>query len=268
MSNIKNEIKNYWNRRPCNINHSDKSQDNKEYFDEVEKRRYFVEDHIPDFAKFENYAGRKVLEIGCGIGTDSKKFAENKADLTCVDMSQNSIEIAKKRIGLYNLSAKFYVGDSEQLSSFLPEQKFDLIYSFGVIHHTPHPEKVLEECKKYMHENTEIKIMVYNKYSWKNLCFFIKNGYKFGFCFHKTSKYFAEAQLNCPMVFYYTKKNVEILFKDFHIKSIEKKFIFPYSVKDYINKKYNKIWIWKLLDQKRLEWLIGQHWLITAKLKK
>ena len=68
------EVRDFWNRRPCNIRHSPKPVGTKEYFDEVEARKYFVEPHIPEFAQFQRWRGKKVLEIGCGIGTDSINF--------------------------------------------------------------------------------------------------------------------------------------------------------------------------------------------------
>ncbi len=68
-------VREYWDRRPCNIRHSNKKKNTKEYFDEVEKKKYYVEPHIPKFTEFNKYKGKKVLEIGCGIGTDSINFA-------------------------------------------------------------------------------------------------------------------------------------------------------------------------------------------------
>ena len=72
-------VRNYWDRRPCNIRHSPKRVGTREYFDEVETRKYFVEPHIPRFAQFERWRGKKVLEIGCGIGTDTTNFARHGA---------------------------------------------------------------------------------------------------------------------------------------------------------------------------------------------
>ena len=87
---IKNKIKNYWNNRPCNIKHSSKKFLSKEYFDEIEHKKYFVEPHIPSFADFKKWNGKKVLEIGCGIGTDSINFVRNGAILTIVEFSEKS----------------------------------------------------------------------------------------------------------------------------------------------------------------------------------
>ena len=69
------DVRRYWDARPCNIRHSPKPVGSKEYFDEVEARKYFVEPHIPGFAEFERWRGKRVLEVGCGIGTDSINFA-------------------------------------------------------------------------------------------------------------------------------------------------------------------------------------------------
>jgi SAM-dependent methyltransferase len=90
-------VKKYWNDRPCNIRHSDKEIGTREYFDDVEKRRYLVEPHILEFADFPSWKDKNVLEIGCGIGTDSISFLKKGARLTCVDLSEESIKLSKKR---------------------------------------------------------------------------------------------------------------------------------------------------------------------------
>ena len=156
-------VREFWDRRPCNIRHSPKPIGTREYFDEVERRKYFVEPHIPGFAQFERWKGKKVLEIGCGIGTDAVNFARAGADYTGVELSPKSLELTMKRFEVYGLKGRFYLGNAEELSKFVPVEPYDLIYSFGVIHHTPHPEKVFEEIKKYCKPDTEIRVMLYSK---------------------------------------------------------------------------------------------------------
>src|SRR6267143_4247758 len=143
-------VQTYWNARPCNLRHSTKPIGTAEYFNEVEWRKYLVEPHIPRFAEFERWRGKKVLEIGCGIGTDTINFARHGAYVTAVDLSDKSLEVARRRASVYELldRIKFYQGNSEELSRFLPVERYDLVYSFGVIHHTPHPGAVLDELRK------------------------------------------------------------------------------------------------------------------------
>src|SRR5262245_16289190 len=142
MENTIEAVRDYWNRRPCNIRHSLKPVGSREYFDEVEARKYLVEPHIPGFAQFERWKGRKVLEVGCGIGTDSINFARAGANLSVIDVSEKSLAVCRERFDVYGLQANFYHGNAEHLSELVPVQPYDLIYSFGVIHHTPHPENV------------------------------------------------------------------------------------------------------------------------------
>src|SRR5205823_12324829 len=133
-ASVIDQVREYWNRRPCNIRHSNKPVGTREYFDEVEARKYFVEPHIPGFAQFDRWKGKKVLEIGSGIGTDAINFARAGADYTGVELSSESMELTKQRFEVYGLPGKFFVGNTEEMSSFVtPVEKQDMVYSFGVI---------------------------------------------------------------------------------------------------------------------------------------
>src|SRR5215469_15951264 len=100
------QVREYWDRRPCNIRHSPKPIGSAEYFDEVEARKYFVEPHIPRFAEFEKWRGKKVLEIGCGIGTDTMNFARHGAFIAAVDLSERSLGVARQRAEVFGLKDK------------------------------------------------------------------------------------------------------------------------------------------------------------------
>ncbi len=250
------KVKEYWNRRPCNIRHSIEPVGTLAYFDQVEERKYFVEYHIPAFADFNKWNRKKVLEIGCGIGTDSINFARAGANLTVIELSKESLNLCKKRFSVYGLLADFYLGDSEELSQFLPENKYDLVYSFGVIHHSPHPEKIISEIKKYMNEDSELRIMLYAKYSWKNFLIWI-------------GLMQPEAQNGCPMASTYSASEVRKLLKDFEIISIKKEHIFPYEIGAYKRYEYKKVFPWNVMPKpffRFMEQKIGWHLLIRARL--
>jgi 2-polyprenyl-3-methyl-5-hydroxy-6-metoxy-1,4-benzoquinol methylase len=264
-------VKDYWNARPCNIRHSTQPIGTKEYFDEVEARKYMVEFHIPAFADFEQWRGKKVLEIGCGIGTDTINFARHGAQVTTMDLSAKSMELAQQRAAVFNLQDKirFLPGNAEQLSTFVPVEPYDLIYSFGVIHHTPHPDNVLEELRKYTHPGTVVKIMVYHRRSYKVAWIFATEGKG---QFWKLSEIIArnaEAQTGCPIAYTYTRKEGRELLErhGFKVSKVEVDHIFPYRIRDYVQYRYVREPYFAWMPQpmfRALERRIGWHLLLTA----
>jgi 2-polyprenyl-3-methyl-5-hydroxy-6-metoxy-1,4-benzoquinol methylase len=103
----------------------------REYFDEVEQRKHFVEPHIPEFAQFDRWAGKRVLEVGCGIGTAAVNFARAGADYTGIELSEASLELTRKRFDVYGLKGKLLLCNAERLSAHVE------LNHFGVIHHAP-----------------------------------------------------------------------------------------------------------------------------------
>jgi len=265
------EVREYWDRRPCNIRHSLQPLGTREYFDEVEARKYFVEPHIPGFAEFERWRGKKVLEIGCGIGTDTVNFARNGAQVTAVELSPKSLEVARQRVAVYGLenSVRFCLGSAEDLASFLPEDRYDLIYSFGVIHHTPHPERVLEQMGRYAALGATVKIMVYHRHSWKVL--WIVLGYGKG-QFWRTSELVArhsEAQTGCPITYTYSRREAARLLESrgFRVLQVSVDHIFPYRIPDYVQYRYVRAWPWSWMPQPLFRWMerrFGWHLCLTA----
>jgi ubiquinone/menaquinone biosynthesis C-methylase UbiE len=268
------DVRDYWNRRPCNIRHSTAEIGTKEYFDQVEERKYFVEPHIPAFAEFSRWGGKKVLEIGCGIGTDTINFARNGAEVTAVDLSGESIKLAKKRAEIYGLENQinFYEANAENLADFIPAQKYDLVYSFGVIHHSPYPEKIIKQIKEnFIKPDGTLKLMVYNRSSWKVLWILLTYGKG---QFWKLDEHIAthsEAQTGCPITYSYTKKTVKNLIGDgFEIVNSEYDHIFPYRIADYVKYEYVKEWYFRFLPEsifRTMEKRLGWHLCVTAQAK-
>ena len=265
------DVKKFWNNRPCNIRHSNKSIGSREYFDEVEKRKYFVEPHIPVFAEFKKWQGKHVLEIGCGLGTEATNFAKNGAILTVIELSEESLELTKKRFSVYGLEANFILGSAEDLDSLLPKgQKFDLIWSFGVIHHSPHPEKILKKCNEFLKDDGEIRMMVYAKISYKVINLMKETDvWDFGALDTLIATY-SEAQTGCPITYSYTLEGARRLFSDFSVIDIQKAHIFSWDIPKYITYQYEKESCFNNISDdlfKELESELGWHILIKAKKK-
>jgi len=257
MTTTIEEVKKFWDDRPCNVRHSDKEIGTLEYFKEVTDKKFFVEPHIKSFSDFERWSGKSVLEVGCGMATAGVNFAMNGAHYTGVELSNESLELAKKRFEAFQQNGNFYCGNAEKLSTFVPVKTYDLIYSFGVIHHSPYPELIISEIKKYMDKNSVLKIMLYAKDSWKN--YMIDAGFDQ-----------PEAQYGCPIANTYTKQDVVELLDGYDVVSIEQDHIFPYQVEPYKKGEYVKQpWFAEMPPEmfRTLEKNLGWHLLITAKLK-
>jgi SAM-dependent methyltransferase len=264
------EVKKYWNDRPCNIRHSNKEIGTNEYFQEVENRRYTVEPHILKFADFPAWNGKNVLEIGCGIGTDSISFLKNGAHLTCVDLSTESLDLTKKRIETYGFSADVRYADAENLSSYLQPKVFDLIYSFGVLHHTPNPLNSFKEVVKYMDENSEFRMMVYHKGAFKVFQILEQYDYEYDKADELIAKH-SEAQTGCPVTYSYTPSEIRDVLDSvgLEVVDIEVAHIFPYKIEEYKRYEYVKEDIWDMPEStfKEFQKRYGWHLLVTSKLK-
>jgi 2-polyprenyl-3-methyl-5-hydroxy-6-metoxy-1,4-benzoquinol methylase len=264
-------VRQYWDNRPCNVRHSPLPVGSREYFDEVEARKYFVEPHIPGFAEFDRWKGKRVLEIGCGIGTDTVNFARAGAEVVACDLSVESIKIARQRAQVFGLAEliTFVNTNAEQMEEVPADRPFDLVYSFGVIHHTPKPELVLESARRRMSAGSKLKVMVYNRHSWKVA------GIVIGHCkgrFWRVDELIAEqseAQTGCPVTFTYTKDTVRDLIEPpgFKVDDIRIDHIFPYRVKEYVEYRYEKRFPFRVMPapmMRKLERSVGWHLLVDA----
>lgn len=265
------QVRDYWNRRPCNIRHSTKPLGSREYFDEVEARKYLVEPHIPGFADFPRWAGKKVLEVGCGIGTDTVMFARHGAQVTSVDLSEKSLEIARQRVQLYGFTdrVRFYHGSAETLSALVPVESYDLIYSFGVIHHTPHPDRVLHELRQYAAPGTTVKIMVYHRHSWKVLWILLTSGKGRFWHLEDIVAQHSEAETGCPVTYTYTRREAAQWLErcGFRAREIAVEHIFPYRISDYVQYRYVREWYFRWMPAAMfhgLEKRFGWHLCLTA----
>jgi len=248
-------IEAYWDRRPCNIRHSNAPVGTREYFDQVEARKYLVEPHIPFFAQFQRWAGKRVLEIGCGIGTDAVNFARAGADYTAIELSAASLALTRQRFEAFDLTGTFYHANAEQLGFVIERADFDLVYSFGVIHHTPNQRAVIEQARRVIRDDGELRIMLYAQRSWKAMM--IEAGFDQ-----------PEAQAGCPIATTYSHETIVALLDGlFELVSIEQAHIFPYRIDKYVEYEYEvEPWFAAMSPEmfSALERHLGWHYLIVA----
>lgn len=245
----------YWDRRPCNLRHSTEPVGTRAYFDAVEQRKYMVEPHIPGFAQFDRWRDKRVLEIGCGIGTDAVNFVRAGAEYTGVDVSEVSLDLARQRFEVFGLDGNLVHSNAEALD--VRSASFDLVYSFGVIHHTPDPDAVLRQARRAIRPDGEFRLMLYAKESWKDAM--IESGFDQ-----------PEAQSGCPIAHTYTQAEVRAMLRaaDFAAVEITQDHIFPYVVEKYIRYDYELQPWFAAMPQamfRALEKRFGWHMLIVAK---
>jgi SAM-dependent methyltransferase len=254
---LKQRIVDFWDKQPCNILHSNSKVGTVDYFSEVNQRRYFVEPHIPEFAGFHLWQGKRVLEIGCGIGSDAEEFAKHGADYVGIDISAESISMCRQRFDVLGLEGEFYVHNCDHgLEQF---GEFDLAYSYGVLHHYPNITRSVNFINQALVTGGEFRFMVYAKNSWKYAMI------------QKGLDQF-EAQAGCPYAEAYTESQIQNLLSPtkWSIERLRQSHCFMYNVEEY--KKGNYVlepWFEAMPEAVReavCEYL-GWHLLVKAKKK-
>jgi len=160
---LKDQVKKYWNAASCGTEFIKQKKFSREYFQAIEDFRYTIEPEIFAFAQFTRYHGKKILEVGVGAGTDFLQWVRAGAHCYGIDLTEEAIAHINHRLQLYGFSADIKVADAEQLP--YDNNSFDLVYSWGVIHHSPNTPQCFAEIVRVTKPGGTIKIMIYNRYS-------------------------------------------------------------------------------------------------------
>jgi ubiquinone/menaquinone biosynthesis C-methylase UbiE len=161
---LKRRVRDYWDQQACGTYISRSPKYTREYFDSIEAHRYSLEPEIFSFAQFTRFSGQRVLEVGIGAGTDFLQWVRAGAKAYGIDLTAEAIEHANHRLQVYGLKAEeIRIADCEALP--YEDNTFDLVYSWGVIHHTPDTQKALQEIIRVCRPGGICKIMVYHRHS-------------------------------------------------------------------------------------------------------
>src|ERR1700704_713957 len=161
---LKERVRAFWQAHPCGTKFSDAEMGTREFFARVEAHRYTKEWHIPEAADFAGTRGLRVLEIGCGMGTDGAQFAQAGAHYAGIDLTEAAIELARKRFELSGLEGEFRVADAEKLD--FADNSFDRVYSHGVLHHTPDTARAVAEIHRVLKPDGRAAVMLYHRGSY------------------------------------------------------------------------------------------------------
>jgi len=154
-----------WGQDPCGAVYDREHElGTREFFDEVERYRYQeYASWMPRVMEFDRFRGARLLEVGCGMGTDLLQFARGGARCTGVDLTPRSIEISRHRFKLYGAAGSFMISDGEHLP--FRSESFDVVYSNGVLHHTPDTAGAIREVHRVLRPGGVAKIMLYHRNS-------------------------------------------------------------------------------------------------------
>lgn len=163
MGDLKDAVAKHWEADPCG-SRGIEAGDRKAFFEQLTAERYAQDHHIPGWARFGRARDRDLLEIGVGAGTDFVQWVEHGARATGVDLTEAGIALAKERLALLGLSAELRQADAEALP--FDDASFDIVYSYGVLHHTPDTTKAISEVHRVLRPGGTALVMIYRVPSW------------------------------------------------------------------------------------------------------
>jgi len=222
---LKERVRKHWQAEPCGTKTAAAAPGSKAFYDEVEAARYRAEPFIVGFAEFEHWRGKRVLEVGVGLGTDFVNFARAGAELTGVDLTEAAVAAVRRRLELEQLEAHLEVADAEDLP--FADGRFDLVYSWGVLHHTPDTARSLSEVRRVLRPGGEARIMLYSRRSWVALGVWLRYGVGRGRPWRSFASLLAE-HMESPGTKAYTRGELDELLAGFDSVELER-FVTPYD---------------------------------------
>jgi len=163
MNSEKQAVYDFWDQFSCGEELYLTGTEQKGYDNQARSRYELEGDMIFPLARFSESKGLKVLEVGVGLGADHQQFAEAGAELYGIDLTEKAVEHTRKRLAYLGLESNLSVGDAEELD--FPDETFDLVYSWGVLHHSPNTHKAISEVYRVLRCGGGARIMIYHKWS-------------------------------------------------------------------------------------------------------
>jgi ubiquinone/menaquinone biosynthesis C-methylase UbiE len=160
------DVRSYWNQHIHDLEITSHPVGSPGFFADLDQYHFEKLHHLLRLVDFDGYRGQKVLEVGCGAGTDLVRFAKGGAIVTGVDLSSSAIALARQNFEQQGLQADLREADGEHLP--FDESSFDLVYAHGVVQYTANDRQLVEECRRVLKPGGLAVFQVYNRVSWLN----------------------------------------------------------------------------------------------------
>ena len=160
------DVRTYWNRHIHDLEITTHPVGTPGFFADLDQYHFEKLHHLLRLVDFNAWPGKRVLDVGCGAGTDLARFARGGAIVTGVDLAVSAIELARKNFEQQGLHGEFQVADGEHLP--FATGTFDLVFAHGVVQYTPGSEAMVEECRRVLKAGGEAVFQAYNRLSWLN----------------------------------------------------------------------------------------------------
>jgi len=153
-------VRAYWNSKPCDSELSDRDRLSREYFLDIERQRYELQPHILEIISKIDWRGKRVLEVGAGIGTDARNIIGRGGVYTGINVDRGSTEATSRALRIFSLPGTALECDATSLD--FPDATFDVVYSFGVLQHIPEAGRAVAEIHRVLKPGGELLAMLYN----------------------------------------------------------------------------------------------------------
>ena len=163
-ANVKKQIQRFWQNSPCDSWFTNEPRGTVAFYRSLDEHRYKVHPHLQSAVGFERTRALRVLEIGCGCGSEAERFARAGADYTAIDLTNAAVSITRRRFQLASLEGQFVQGDAENLP--FADSSFDFVYSHGVLHHSPDTPRTIREVHRVLSPGGRAVIMLYYRDSF------------------------------------------------------------------------------------------------------
>jgi len=254
MNPEKQSVRDFWNAAPCGTTGVQEQEDLRVFLQAIERQRYELEPFIAQYADFSRWKENRTLEVGCGTGTDLLQFLRAGAKAQAIDLSSRSLDLARERLRFAGFDDNRVIhGDAEHLP--FPDNCFDLVYSWGVLHHTPDTMRAFEEVHRVLRPGGEICIMLYHKWSLLSFLFYLRFGLLKGRPFRSIDEIMAAHQ-ESPGTKVYTKSQLMRFFSRFQDVRVQP-ILTPYDVQ-YGRDLYLPVWIRRLIPDSLGYFLVVQ----------